>query len=94
MPNIILEIGKALEKIKLGNSFLLFGALIILISIIVNHNVGLKLGITIFLSGGVFRLANIILNKKVIKNNIWRFIIWIILFGISIYIIVKSISIF
>ncbi len=94
MSSISFEIGKALEKIKLGNSLLLFGGLIILTSIIVNHNIGLKLGIVIFLGGGVFRLANIILNEKVIKNNILRFILWIILLGIIIYFINKLIPIF
>ena len=94
MPNISLEIGKALEKIKLGNSFLLFGALIILTSIITKNENGLKLGVIIFLSGSAFRLANIIINKKVIKCPILRFIIWILLLGVSIFCIIKFVPIF
>lgn len=99
MPNINLEIGEVLEKIKLGNSFLLLGALIILTSIIVNNNIGLqnniglKLGLIIFLSGCFFRLANIVLNKTNIKNSFFRFIIWMILLGISIYFITKLVPI-
>ena len=94
MSSLNVDIGNALDKIKLGNSFLLFGALTILTSIAFNHNQGLKLGIILFLSGSVFRITNIILNKKIIKNYRSRFIIWMILLCICIFLIIKYVLVF
>jgi len=62
MPDLALNIEtteKIVDKLtRLGSSFLIFGGAIILISIFVNHPIGLKLGILTLFFGGVFRLYN------------------------------------
>jgi hypothetical protein len=104
MNDIIVKIGEALEKVKLGNSYLFFGALILLSSIVTDHILGIKIGFITFVYGGIFRLTNIITNLLKVEDSkkdspqiiktIFRFLIWIGLLFSYVYFIYKYTPLF
>ena len=78
-------IGRMIENVKLGNGFLSLGIVMSTISVYVNHDIGLKIGLLTFLFGGGFRILNI--PTKNIKNPLIRFVIWFLFLLIYAYLL-------
>ena len=92
-------IDKIFEKIKLGNSFLVFGGVGLLLSVYVSNELGIKIFLLIFIFGGIFRLFNMTKPMFSAINNIFighliRFSAWIGLLIIFAYLANKHITIF
>lgn len=110
MSNISLSgaaMGKIMDKIThLGSSFIIFGGAIILLSLYVKSDNGLKIGLLTLIFGGIFRLLNgfteaiyePLKKKKFTYYKFFlitsiRFIVWFALIVVYIYLINKVISI-
>jgi hypothetical protein len=72
-----MNIDKLFEKIRLGNSFRVFGGLSLLVSIWVNNPLALKVSLITFIFGGLSRALEV-LNKMYDKNKLLQFIVWIV----------------
>jgi len=81
MVNNPIKIENILKEIKLGNSFSTFGGLGLLLSIYLNHLIGLKISLLLLIFGGLFRLLNIVskamseLTKNISYNEYIKWVL-------------------
>lgn len=99
------DISRVLEKISLNGAFLVVGGIVMVLSILTQHDIGLKIGIVTLVFGGLYRVQ-LHINRALPTNprrdsamklfiiNIVKLILWIFTLGLYFYSINKIYPIF
>ena len=99
------NISKILEAISLNNTFLFLGAVVVIISVFTQYDIGLKIGLITLVFGGLFRVQ-LHINKALPTNrrrdsktrlfviNMIKLGLWILTLFLYIYCVNKIYQIF
>ena len=101
---VVSDVGKILDKVKVSNTFLALGFILVILAFVLDNQLGLRVGFLTLIFGGVFRLMNIITKSLRAPRrsgqsmrfffNVTKFLMWIIAFLIYAHYLNKLIQIF